>query len=292
MTNSKQLRIAITGSTGFVGKNVRKVLHSKGAKLFSISRKNFPNYKSETKIISQNINIDVISKKIKNCHAFIHLIGIGHQSANSTFEAVNVELTKKIIQLCRESTIKKIIYISGLGVSKNSASAYFISKFQAEQAIINSGLDYTILRSSYIIGKDDHLTKNLKAQMKTKQITIPGSGKYHLQPIFVDDVGEVIYKAINSKKFSNKIIDLVGPETVTFQNYVRIFKGKSPVKIKYIDLERAYHDALHNKKSRYGLDDLNIMIGDFTGNHSRLKKLCGLEFKKYSEVLQSSSLSQ
>jgi len=291
MTDSK-LQIAITGSTGFVGKNVRKILHKHGTRLFSISRKNFTNYKSETKIISPDINIDDISKKIKNCHAFVHLIGIGHQSENSTFQAVNVKLTKKIIQLCQKSKIKKVIYISGLGASKNSASAYFISKFQAEQAIIHSGLDYTILRASYIIGKDDHLTKNLKAQMKNKQITIPGSGKYHLQPIFVDDVGEVINKAITSKKFSNKIIELVGPETVSFQNYVRIFKRKSPVKIKYIDLERAYHDALHNKKSRYGLDDLNIMIGDFTGNHARLKKLCGLEFKKFSEVLQSRSLSQ
>ena len=291
MIDSK-LQIAIAGSTGFVGKNVRKVLHKHGARLFSISRKNFPNYKSETKIISPDINIDDISKKINNCHAFIHLIGIGHQSENSTFQAVNVELTKKIIQLCHKSKIKKIIYISGLGASKNSDSAYFISKFQAEQAIINSGLDYTIFRASYIIGKDDHLTKKLKAQMKTKQITIPGSGKYHLQPIFVDDVGEIIYNAIISKKFSNKIIELVGPETVTFQNYVRIFKGKSPVKIKHINLESAYHDALHNKKSWYGLDDLNIMSGDFTGNHARLKKLCGLEFKKFREVLQSRGLSQ
>jgi NADH dehydrogenase len=291
MTDSKQLRIVITGSTGFVGKNIRKVLHKKGAKLFSISRKNFPNYKYETKIISPHISIDDISKKIKNCHAFVHLIGIGHQSANSTFQSVNVELTKKVIQLCYKSKIKKIIYVSGLGVSKNSTSAYFISKFQAEQAIIRSGLDYTILRASYIIGKDDHLTKNLKAQMKTKQITIPGSGKYHLQPVFVDDVGEIIYKAMTSKKFSNKIIDLVGPETVTFQNYVCLFKGKSQVKIKHANLERVYHDALHNTKSRYGVDDLNIMIGDFTGNHARLKKLCGLEFKKFREVLQSRSLS-
>ncbi len=292
MTDSKKLCIAITGSTGFVGKNVRKVLHKKGAKLFNISRKNFSSYKSETKIISQDINIADISKKIKNCHAFVHLIGIGHQSVDSTFQSVNVELTKKIIQLCHKSKIKKIIYVSGLGASKNSASVYFISKFQAEQAIINSGLDYTIFRASYIIGKDDHLTKNLKAQMKTKQITIPGSGKYHLQPIFVNDVGEVIYKAITSEKFSNKIIDLVGPETVTFQNYVRLFKGKSLIKIKNVDLERAYHAALHNTKSRYGLDDLNIMIGDFTGNHSRLKKLCGLKFKKFREVLQTRSLSQ
>lgn len=285
MTDSQKLRIAVTGSTGFVGKNVRNILHKKDVKLFSISRKIFSNYESETKIISSDININDISKKLKNCHALIHLIGIGHQSVNSTFESVNVDLTKKIIQLCHKLKIKKIIYISGLGVSKNSVSAYFISKFQAEQAIINSDLDYTILRASYIIGKNDPLTKNLKNQMKTRKIIIPGSGKYHLQPIFVNDVAEIIYNSVISKKFLNKIIDLVGPETVTFQNYVSLFKGKSKIKIKNVDLERAYYDALHHSKSRYGIDDLNIMIGDFTGNHNKLKKLCNFKFKKINEIL-------
>ena len=291
MTKSNKLRVAVTGSTGFVGKNVRNLLHKQGVKLFSISRKNFPNYKSESKIISPDININTISKKLKNCHALVHLIGTGHQSINSTFEYVNVEQTKKIIQVCLKSKIKKIIYISGLGVSKNSTSAYFISKFKAEQAIIDSGLDYTIFRASYIIGKSDPLTKNLKNQIKSRKIIVPGSGKYHLQPIFVNDVARIIFHSIISKKFSNKIIDLVGPETVTFQNYVNIFKGKSKIKIKNVDLEHAYYDALHNKKCLYGIDDLNIMVGDFTGNHTRLKKLAGFEFKKFRDILQSSSLS-
>ena len=291
MTGFNKLRVAVTGSSGFVGKNVRNILHKQGVKLFSVSRKNFPNHKSESKIISPDIDINYISKKLKNCHALVHLIGTGHQSINSTFESVNVYQTKKIIQVCRKSNIKKIIYISGLGASKNSTSAYFISKFKAEQEIINSGLDYTIFRASYIIGKNDPLTKNLKNQIKSGKIIVPGSGKYHLQPIFVNDVARIIYHSIISKKFSNKIIDLVGPETVTFQNYVNLFKGKSKTKIKNLDLEHAYYDALHNKKSLYGIDDLNIMIGDYTGNHTRLKKLAGFEFKKFRNVLQSTSLA-
>ena len=72
-------------------------------------------------------------------------------------------MTKKIIKLCKKTKIKKIIYISGLGVTSKSTSAYFISKYKAEQEIIKSGLDYTILRASYIIGKNDSLTKKPNA---------------------------------------------------------------------------------------------------------------------------------
>ena len=47
--------------------------------------------------------------------------------------------------------------------------------------------------------------------MKKGVIVIPGSGKYRLQPIFVLDVAKIILEAVLEKKFSKKIIDLVGP---------------------------------------------------------------------------------
>jgi len=285
MIKSKKLRIVVTGANGFVAKNVRKLLSNEDVSIFSISRKNFLKYKSETKIISPNLRINDISHKLKNCNALIHLIGTGRQTVNSTYEHVNVENTKKIIQLCKKSKIKKIVYISGLGISNKSVTSYFISKYKAEKEIIESGLDYTILRASYIIGNNDPLTKNLTNQIKKKKIQIPGSGKYHIQPILVNDVAKVIFSSIISKKFSNKIIELVGPETVTFNDFVKLFKGKSNIKIKNIDLEQAYYDALNNPKSNYGVDDLNIMIGNFVGNHNKLKNLCGFNFKSFRDIL-------
>lgn len=291
MVLQNNLRAVITGANGFVAKNVRKHLHKSGFNLISISRKNFKIYQNEKKIISSNLDQKKILSKVKNCNVLIHLIGTGRQTTNSTFESVNVNQTKKVIDICKKAKIKKIIYISGLGVTKQTTSAYFISKYKAEQEIIKSSLDYTILRASYIIGKNDPLTKSLNQQIKNRIIIIPGSGDYHLQPIFVTDVAKVILKAIVSKKFSKKILELVGPETIIFKDYVRIFKNKNKAKIKNIDLEKAYYEALRNPKSIYGLDDLNIMVGDFTGNHKKLKKISGFNFKTFREVLQSSSLT-
>ena len=205
MIKSKKLRIVVTGANGFVAKNVRKLLSNEDVSIFGISRKNFLNYKSETKIISPNLRINDISHKLKNCNALIHLIGTGRQTVNSTYEHVNVENTKKIIQLCKKSKIKKIVYISGLGISNKSVTSYFISKYKAEKEIIESGLDYTILRASYIIGNNDPLTKNLTNQIKKKKIQIPGSGKYHIQPIFV---GYVLLNSpiTNHRSFNGQLI--------------------------------------------------------------------------------------
>ena len=49
----KPLQIVITGATGFVAKNLRKYLSESNVNLISISRKNFKNFKNETKIISK-----------------------------------------------------------------------------------------------------------------------------------------------------------------------------------------------------------------------------------------------
>ncbi len=283
-------QIVITGANGFIARNLRRYLNEKKIATICIARRNFRNYKSETKIISTEFSHIPISK-LKNSNSLIHLIGIGKETPENSYQSTNIELTKKIIRLCKKAKIKKIIYNSGLGVSKETASSYFISKLKAEQLIINSGLDYTIFRPSYILGKDDLLSQNLKKQIKKGFIIIPGSGNYKLQPISVNDVAEIILQATTSKKFSKKIIDLVGPETVSFENFVKTFSNSNKIKIKKINLEDAYFDALHNPRSIYSVDDLNIMLGSYTGNFRTLEKVSGLKLKSYKEILKSSSLS-
>ncbi|KAG2477469.1 MAG: NAD-dependent epimerase/dehydratase family protein [Nitrosopumilales archaeon] len=282
-------QIVITGANGFIARNLRRFLNEKKIATICIARRNFRNYKSETKIISTEFSHIPISK-LKNSNSLIHLIGIGKETPENSYQSANIELTKKIIRLCKKAKIKKIIYNSGLGVSKKTTSSYFISKLKAEQLIVNSGLDYTIFRPSYILGTNDLLSQNLKKQIKKGSIIIPGSGNYKLQPISVNDVAKIILQATTSKKFSKKIIDLVGPETVSFENFVKTFSNSNKIKIKKINLDDAYFDALHNPRSIYSVDDLNIMLGSYTGNFRTLEKVSGLKLKSYKEILKSSSL--
>jgi len=277
--------VAVTGANGFVGKNVRKFLYKNKVRVLGISRKNFAKYSTETKAQSKNLLEQRLQKKLKNYDALVHLIGIGVESSGSTFEEINVNLTKNTIKLCKKSGIKKIIYISGLGVSKNNTSNYFTSKYKAEQEIINSGLDYTIFRASYIIGKTDHLTKSLSKQMKKGVIIIPGSGKYQLQPIFVEDVAKIILKSILEKKFSKKILDLVGPRKISFEDFVKLFSKNTKVKFKKINLKNAYDEGTYSSES------LDLLIGDYTSDMKHLQKLAKIKLTPVEKFLESSSFS-
>jgi len=277
--------VAVTGANGFVGKNVRKFLYKNKVRVLGISRKNFAKYSTETKAQSKNLLEQRLQKKLKSYDALVHLIGIGIESSGSTFEEINVNLTKNTIKLCKKSGIKKIIYISGLGVSKNNTSNYFTSKYKAEQEIINSGLDYTIFRASYIIGKTDHLTKSLSKQMKKGVIIIPGSGKYQLQPIFVEDVAKIILKSILEKKFSKKILDLVGPRKISFEDFVKLFSKNTKVKFKKINLKNAYDEGTYSSES------LDLLIGNYTSDMTQLQKLASIKLTPVEKFLESSSFS-
>ena len=109
--NSTDL-VTISGAKGFVGKNLRKFLSQHNIQSIPISRTNFDKNQFP---------------QLKKVTHFVHLAGIGSESINQKFQNVNIETTKTVIELCKKNRIKKIIYFSGLGVSKNSRSSYFIS---------------------------------------------------------------------------------------------------------------------------------------------------------------------
>ena len=283
-------QIVITGASGFVAKNLRKYLSEQNIHLISISRKNFKSFKNETKIISKTYDEKLLLPKIKNSDALIHLIGIGKQSIKTDYESINVQLTQKIVNLTKKAKIKKLVYTSGLGVSADSSIGYFISKFKAEKSIIDSKINYTIFRPSYIVGKDDLFTKYLKKSIKKNKIVIPGSGNYLIQPISVVDVTKLILQSITDEKFKNKTLDLVGPEKISFKKYIQLFLQKKKTKLYHIDFEDAYYRAITNSKFDYGIDDLNILVGNFVGDHKKLRNLSKMNFQSVKELLKTGAL--
>lgn len=276
-------KVAISGASGFVGRNVARYLEGIGFEVVSLVRGKRPPFGRA--VVTRDLAERSIIPQVKGSSALVHLIGTGRQTAEEGYDFVNVQLTRNAVALCKRSGVRKIIYFSGLGAGRDSTLGYFISKFKAEREIVSSGLDYTIFRPSYIMGGGDPLSTVLLRQAARGTVIIPGSGRYRLQPIHVNDAARVVSEAISGRKFSRKIIDLVGPKTVSYGRLVGDLVGRS--RIRHIDFEKAYHEALVSGDSPFGVDDLSILVGGYVGNHGRLARISGLRFRKYGEMLQS-----
>jgi NADH dehydrogenase len=111
---------------------------------------------------------------------------------------------------------------------------YGLSKAQAEQRIIDSGLAYTILRPTVIYGPNDNFISNLlKMIHRLPVIPVLGDGRYLRQPIYIDDVVRTIEKVLEQENGQNKIYHLAGPQAHSMLEIIDIIqKGLSTRKWK------------------------------------------------------------
>ena len=221
------MNIAITGSTGFVGSHITRVLSKKYA-VTAIKHISYSPFQKERNIkeVTASINdIDSLITAFKDIDIVIHLVGIIAETKTKTFEGVVTRGTKNVVSACKEAGVKKIIYISAAGTSSDAAISYFKTKYQAEQTVIASGLSYLILRHSVIYGKNDGVVSMVKKLITSMPFTpVIGSGRYILQPIYIDDLSAIVEKSIELPNVWNDTIDLAGPEPMEYVEIIRILK--------------------------------------------------------------------
>ena len=90
--------------------------------------------------------------------------------------------------------------------------------------------------------------------------------------------------ASQSRNFSKKIIDLVGPEKISFIQFAKNSALRFNSKIEKISIKKSFVNALANKKFPYGVEDLNILLGNFEGNFERLRRISKIEFTKIKSI--------
>ena len=153
----------------------------------------------------------------------------------TTFEKA-VANTQALIRAAEDAGVRRIVHLSVTNPSPDSHLPYFRGKAELETAIMASGLSYAIIRPSVIFGIGDILINNIAWFLRRFPVfAIPGAGDYRLQPVSVEDVAEIAVCA--SQEDRNVILDAVGPETYTFEEFVRLIAGSLRSRAKIIHLE-------------------------------------------------------
>jgi nucleoside-diphosphate-sugar epimerase len=131
-----------------------------------------------------------------------------------------VENTLKLFEAAKQAGVKRIVHTSIIKPDKNSKLEYYSGKGILEEALINSGISYAILRPGVIFGLEDILINNIAWMIRKFPIFgVFGDGKYRLQPIFVEDFADLAVEY--AEKTDNVIIDANGPETFTYRELVK-----------------------------------------------------------------------
>lgn len=263
--------ILVTGGTGFLGKNLlNKLIHEKILVRSLVRDKKKIDNNSRVEIIEGDIlDREILYKGTQDVDTVIHLAAIIKSGDNNDFIRVNVEGTRNLVDACLKNNVQRIIYISSLDAGLKDISIYGKTKGIAEDIIKSSNTDYVILRPALIYGKG---SKDicLLAELIKRYPVIPvfGNGEGLLQPVYVDDVCDIIIKLIKDRNIKNKIYYIAGEEAISLNNLIdkiasifskKIIKIHIPLWALWLPI-KLY--AIFVKKSLINYESLSILSKD------------------------------
>jgi uncharacterized protein YbjT (DUF2867 family) len=213
----------ITGAFSYTGKYITRRLLALGNEIRTLTgHPDNPNPFGE-QVCVYPFNFDnpaALVKTLEGATTLYNTYWIRFARGSATFEKA-VANTKILFEAAKEAAIGRVVHISITNPAETSRLPYFKGKAILEQALINSGLSYAIIRPTVIFGTEDILINNIAWLLRRFPVfPIFGSGTYQLQPMYVEDMADLVVQAGQSRV--NSIIDAVGPDIFTFEEFVRL----------------------------------------------------------------------
>ena len=189
----KSKKLLVTGSSGFVGKQLVKALRARGH-----SVKEFD--------LDKGLNLlkpEDCKKATKGIEIVVHLAAVLDEKAKQLWE-VNVKGTENILKASAENKVERFIHLSTAGVHGNQkgkineetalepVTAYEKSKAEAERIVeeYQEMIEVTILRPAIVLGPNEYWKKIIK--LMKKNFPLIGSGKNKWQTVFIQDLVSAI----------------------------------------------------------------------------------------------------
>ena len=221
------MKIFVTGGTGFLGQRVVEKLGKHKVTVFSRSMPT--GSKKVSYVLGDITNPDELEKAFP-ADVVIHLVATLDEYDSNLFQ-VNVDGTRNVIELCKKYKVKQLIHMSSTGAlgetkfakedsQRNPKTNYEKSKRDAEDVIINSGMNYTIVRAPVIFGPSKIWLDVIKAA--EKGFPLIGSGSNHFHVAYVDDVASLIAKCIGNKKAYDQIFHVATSDTPMYREFYRM----------------------------------------------------------------------
>src|SRR3989344_5776794 len=202
-------KIFIFGGSGFVGRNLIEKL-IKG------------NY--QVKVLAGDVlKLDSFLGELENNSIIFYLIhGLGKQTEKAGLLQIEEKAADNLIKAARIKKAKQIIHLTGIYFEGQKLSPHLLARKLTLEKIKNSGIPYTILRTSIIFGRGSISFEIIKAMLfKMPFIPLLRWKGIKVSPIHIDDVISSLAATIENQSLLNKIIDIGGPEIFTYEVFLK-----------------------------------------------------------------------
>jgi NADH dehydrogenase len=151
----------------------------------------------------------------------VHLAGALVPRRGETLLQANVETTRALVEAAISAGIKTCVYLSFPGADPASPNQYLRSKGMAEAIMQQAGFAGAIFRVPMILGPDSPAAVQLRRLARAPLLPLVSGGAVRIQPIAETDVLVAIAWAIAAAPRPLRVLNLVGPETLTYVELLR-----------------------------------------------------------------------
>ncbi len=217
----------VTGAFGYTGQYITRRLLSLGKQVKTLTgHPDRPNPFGDRVAVARFDfdNPRGLARSLQGATTLYNTYWVRFSHGRATFDSA-IENTKTLIRAAEAAGVRRIVHVSITNASEESPLPYFRGKGRLETAIVHSGLSYAIVRPTVIFGIEDILINNIAWLLRRfPAFVVPGRGDYRLQPVFVEDMAEIVVDA--GQQNGNLIIDAVGPEVFRFDDLVSLIAQK------------------------------------------------------------------
>ncbi len=214
-------RVLLLGSTGFFGRAVAHKMLDAGHQLRVLVRDPMKaaafKVRGAQVMVGNALNPADLSKAAQGTEHMVSLVAIRRNKPQSMLE-VNVDGPRVLGEVAKAAGARSVLLVSAIGARLDQKYKYLTSRWMGEQELAKTGAPGTILRFSLVLAEEGG---TLDVFDRTSNfgpvIVIPGNGQTQFQPILREDAARCVVESIGKPELLGKIIELGGPEVVTFE---------------------------------------------------------------------------
>ena len=197
-------RVALTGATGFIGRNLLTVLDKSGYPTRALTRQPRTDSGSVTWTNGDLNNQPALDELVKGCTSVIHCAGAVRGNSLEEFLEVNLRGTGNLLAAINKlATAPRFLLISSIAARYPDYSWYARSKSMAEALLMSdryAGISRTIYRPTAVYGPGDREMRPLFRLMRRGYLLETGTPGASISLIHVHDLVDAIFKWLQAKQ--------------------------------------------------------------------------------------------